>query len=51
MTLISVIFVLVAERMGVHSKYWQASYYTTTFYAKLADLGWLSPSSGRFRYA
>ena len=51
MTLISVIFVLVAERIGVHSKYWQASYYTSAYYAKLAELGWLSQSSSRLRYA
>lgn len=51
MTLISVIFVLVAERMGVHSKYWQANHYTSAFYSKLAELGWLSNSSSRLRYA
>lgn len=51
MTLISVIFVLIAERMGVQSKYWQASYYTSAFYSKLADLGWLSDSSSRLGYA
>lgn len=51
MTLISVIFVLIAERMGVYSKYWQASFYTSAFYGKLADIGWLSNSSSRVGYA
>ncbi len=51
MTLISVIFVLIAERMGVHSKYWLASFYTSAFFGKVSELGWLSRSSSNAAYA
>jgi AmpE protein len=50
MTLISLILVLLAERMAAQSKYWQANFYTSALFGQLEQKGILKEQGQGSRY-